>query len=97
MLDGGIPNYGWMGAHFGSEPPREPLIRFCGVLIAKIKVLHERTCTADCTDFIITLNGNPVGFFMYLYPHVEPRAILVPRIPGTLGLRESDEIELKIE
>jgi hypothetical protein len=97
VLDGGIPNYGWVGAHFGSEQPREPSIRLCGMPIAEIEALHERTCTADCTDFTISLDGNPVGLFMYLYPEAEPRVILVPRVPGALGLRESDEIELRIE
>jgi hypothetical protein len=97
VLDGGIPNYGWVGAHFGSEQPGEPLIRLCGEPIAEIEALHERTCTADCTDFTISLDGNPVGLFMYLYPEAEPRVIIVPRVPGALRLRESDEIELRIE
>lgn len=96
VLDGGIPNYGWVGAHFGSERPDGRLIRLCGKPVAEIEALHERTCTAVCTDFTISLDGNPVGLFMYLYPEAEPRVILVPRTPGALMLRESDEIELRI-
>ena len=97
LLDGGIPYYGWLGVHLGSETPRGAVVELCGCPIAEVKSLIGNACIAECTDFSFKLNGAPIGLSMYLYADAEPEVLLIPRTPGSLDLRTSSEITIELE
>jgi hypothetical protein len=95
LLDGGIPVYGWLGAHY-EDRPGSKFIELAGEPIAEIISLDERSCIARCLDFSITLNEIPVGLFLYLYSSNYPEIMISGRKPGDLGLEEGEEVNLRI-
>ena len=97
LLDGGIPYYGWMGVHLGSEPPRGDLVELCGKPIAEVRSLRGNSCIAECTDFSFRLDGVPIGLSLYLYPRAEPEVLLIPMRPGGMELETSTEVTIEIE
>jgi hypothetical protein len=96
LLDGGIPHYGWVGAHIGVDPPRLSMVKLCGKPIAEIKKISGNTCLADCMDITIKVDGIPVGLSCYLFPASEPVVKLVPPRVGELHLEASSEVSLAI-
>jgi len=96
VLDGGIPYYGWHGAHTGSRPPEEGYIRLCGESISKIVSWGEKACTAECLDFSFTVEDVSVGLSLFIHPRERPKVYLIPRRPGDLGLEGSSEISIKM-
>jgi len=94
-LDGGIPFYGWMGAHY-EEMPRGDTIKLAGKNVAKIVEKGERYCVADCIDFKIKIKDKIVGFFAYLHPSNKPQIMLTGRRPGEILLEDGECVELKI-
>jgi len=97
VLDGGIPYYGWHGAHTGSRPPGEGYVRLCGEPISKIVSRREKTCTAECLDLSFSVEDTPVGLSLFLHPRGKPRVYLIPRRPGELMLEASSEISIKMD
>jgi hypothetical protein len=97
LLDGGVPYYGWLGVHLGSEKPKDEIVELCGRPIAKVKSLRGNTCIAECTDFSFKLHGVPIGLSLYLYIRAEPEVLLIPRRPGSLELKTSSEITIDLE
>jgi hypothetical protein len=93
FLDGGVPTYGWMGAHF-SEPPRIGSINLLGRKIGRITRVEKRSCIADCEPFRLTLNGVEVGLYTALYPRGGCNVHVAPRVPRALRLREGEEVEI---
>ncbi|MFP3951819.1 MAG: hypothetical protein ACLFVP_06765 [Candidatus Bathyarchaeia archaeon] len=95
-LDGGIPFYGWLGAHY-EERPGGDTIKLAGEIIADIVYKGERYCVADCTDFKITMGDTTVGFFAYLHPGHGPQIMLTGRRPGEISLKDGECVELEIK
>ncbi|UCD43775.1 MAG: hypothetical protein JSV27_06360 [Candidatus Bathyarchaeota archaeon] len=95
LLDGGIPYYGWLGAHT-EEPPRGNEVRLCGRTIAEISETRDGTCVAKCTNFKFAIDGTSVGLSLYLHPRSRPEVVVVPpRLKGLL-IEESSEISITI-
>jgi hypothetical protein len=98
ILDGGIPYYGWLGAHFGEAPPVGETIKLIDEPIADIKALTTNTCLADCRDFSVKANGIKIlGLSLRLSPKKETEVKLIPYKLGSLKLEEGDEVILIIE
>lgn len=95
ILDGGIPYYGWLGAHT-EEPPRGTEVRLCGRTIAEISETRDGTCVADCTDFKFAIDGTSVGLSLYLHPRSRPEVVVVPPHLKGLLIEESSEVSITI-
>jgi hypothetical protein len=95
LLDGGVPIYGWLGAHYECKPITNE-IRLAGVPIAEIIDYGDRSCTAVCQDFVLTIDGIPIWLFMYLNTLDYPFAMVTGRKPGELLLEEGQEVEIVI-
>ena len=96
ILDGGLPYYGWLGAHY-EEVPRGDKIELCGSIIAEIRERRERTCVADCADFSFSIDGMPVGLSIYLHPRAAPEVVIIPHRIGVLKLEEGEEVAVNLE
>ena len=98
ILDGGIPYYGWMGAHFDSGRPRGGAVELAGRPVATVREVHDRACLADCTGFSVSVDGSPIlGLSLRLSPQREAEVKLVPRMIGGLVLKEGGEVTVDIE
>ena len=96
ILDGGLPYYGWLGAHY-EEVPRGDKIELCGSIIAEIRERRERTCVADCADFSFSIDGMLVGLSIYLHPRAAPEVVIIPHRIGVLKLEEGEEVAVNFE
>ena len=97
LLDGGIPYYGWLGAHIGDNPPRDDIITLLGKAIAKIREVHDGVCLADCLDFTVRVDGRAIlGLSLRLSPRKEAELKLIPSTWGALKLVEGTEVSLSI-
>ncbi len=98
VLDGGIPYYGWMGVHYDSGKPEGGAVELMGHPIATIEAIHDRVCLADCTDFSVKVEGNPIlGLSLRLSPRKGTEFKLVPMRLGGLVLDEGSEVTVHIE
>lgn len=96
LLDGGMPHYGYVGAHVKGRPSVGGVMRLCGKLIARIEAVHHNTCLAKCLGFRFRARGIYIGLSLYLFPALEPVVKLVPPEPGKLVLERSEEISIVI-
>ncbi len=98
LLDGGIPHYGWVGAHLGEEPDPNGLIRLCGRPIGRTRKVLGRYCLAECTLFTVRVEGVPVGLSLSLTPTSKRLKLkVVTSAPGALGLEESSEVTVEVK
>jgi len=95
ILDGGIPTYGWVGAHM-VEAPRAGVIKLLGKPIAHITESRGNACIANCFNFDIKLSKTKVGLYMSLQfgglVHVS-----ISSIKSNLHLKKGEEVKLTIE
>jgi len=96
LLDGGIPLYGWFGAHI-PRTPKDSTIRLLGKTIGTITNVNNQTCIAKCTEFRIKVEDVPVNIFFLLKPDERPTLTITSRTPGGIHFQESDEVALSIE
>ncbi len=96
ILDGGIPYYGWLGAHL-SEPPASGTIELTSVPIADITQSFKHSCKAECRNFHFTANKKPImGISLTLWPNHSPLVKLYPSKIGGLGLNLGDSVEVEL-
>jgi len=96
LLDGGIPHYGFVGAHLGRAPSQGRVVRLGGKPIAEVDTVLGNMCLAKCTGLSLTVDGIGVGLSLYLFPASRLEVKLVPRKIGALELQESREVSLAI-
>jgi len=97
LLDGGIPYYGWLGAHIGDDTPTGDAVTLLGKAIANIKVVNDRVCLADCLEFSVRVDGRAIlGLSLRLSPRKEAEIKLIPSSRGALKLEEDTEVSLTI-
>ncbi len=96
ILDGGVPLYGWFGAHTWHQPKTEE-INLLGKQIGRITSVMEGTCIAQCTPFEIRLEGVPVNVFFFLRPDGKPQVAATSVIKGRLQLELKSRVEFTIE
>jgi hypothetical protein len=98
ILDGGIPYYGWLGAHFDEDPPAGEIINLIGRPIADIRTLTDNTCLANCRDFGVKVDGTKIlGLSLRLSPKSGTEVKLIPYKLGELDLSEGDNVTITIE
>jgi len=98
LLDGGIPYYGWLGAHINEEPPTDNTVTLLKNPIAIIKNVLTKVCLADCLEFSVKVDGIAIqGISLHLSPRREVEVKLIPLRLGSLRLEEGVEVSLTIE
>ena len=96
ILDGGIPYYGWLGAHL-RDPPSSGTIELTGVPIADITQSFKHSCKADCRKFQFTANKKPImGISLTIWPNQSPLVKLYPSTIGKLALNLGDLVEVEL-
>lgn len=96
ILDGGIPIYGWFGAH-AENPINNRPVKLLGKTIGNITNVLPRTCVAECTGFRIRLGSEPVDAFFMLLPNGENVVAVTSRRYSDFTLDTGDEISLIVE
>jgi len=98
LLDGGIPYYGWLGAHVNDEPPTDNTVTLLKKPIAIIKNVLSNVCLADCLEFVVKVDGIAIqGISLHLSPRKEVEVKLIPLVLGSLKLEEDVEVSLTLE
>jgi hypothetical protein len=95
ILDGGVPIYGWFGAHTENPIKNRP-VKLLGKTIGTVTNVLQRTCVAECTGFSIMLGADPVDVFFMLLPSGE-NVMAVTSRRSDLTLDTDDEISLIVE
>ena len=97
LLDGGIPYYGWLGAHINGEPPTDVTVTLLKP-IAIIKNVLGKVCLADCLEFSVKVDGIAIqGLSLHLSPRREVEVKLMPLRLGGLRLEVGAEVSLTLE
>ena len=66
--------------------------------IATMRAVHDRVCLADCTDFSVKVEGEPIlGLSLRLSPRRGAEVKLVPMRLGGLALEEGSEVSVQVE
>lgn len=97
-LDGGIPYYGWMGAHL-LDAPCSGTIELLGQPIANIIESFNNSCKGTCREFYFMLNDQRLlGLSLVLWPRKDPLVKIVPLKINELDLEIEQwvEIDLKV-
>jgi len=85
ILDGGIPYYGWFGAHFNGDSPRGLTVSLAGKVIGVINKMGADWCQAEILDFTMNANGSPIrGLSLRLSPDRGAQMKLIPFQRGDL-------------
>lgn len=96
LLDGGIPYYGWMGAHL-EDPTEYGEIQLMGETIGMVTDTFDGSCKADCTDFSFTVNDSPIlGLSLTIQPRKEALVKVLPRKRGSLSPSIGDWLDVKM-
>lgn len=96
ILDGGIPYYGWMGAHL-PDPPKQGDIHLLGKKLASITQVFEGSCKAECTEFSFTVGDKPIlGLSLTVQPKKLALLKILPRKRGVLGHEIGDWVRIEL-
>jgi len=97
LLDGGIPYYGWLGAHIGDEAPKGRVVKLLGKTIANITDVLGKVCLADCVEFTVKADDTAVlGLSLRLSPRRGAEVKLIPFRMGGLRLEVDSEVSISI-
>jgi len=95
IIDGGIPIYGWFGAHTKTSTIGAPL-KLLGKRIDTVTNARPRECVADCTEFEARLGSIPVNLFFLLLPERQSVIISTSKKRGELEVKEQADVFLTI-
>jgi len=97
VIDGGIPYYGWLGAHI-SEAPSSGTIELMGQPIGDITESFGYACRATGRNYYFTVKGEKIlGLSLTLWPNGRPLVKVIPLKKGCLRLERGEwcRIELR--
>jgi hypothetical protein len=95
ILDGGMPIYGWFGAHL-KNPKKNTPVKLLGKNIGNVTDIRPRTCVADCTDFELMIESTHVDAFFIFLPGGEPTLAVTSRKLGELDLDVKSKVSLMV-
>jgi hypothetical protein len=95
IIDGGIPLYGWFGAHVKS-PGEEASINLLGKQIGIVTKIGTHSCVADCTEFNARLALTSVDLFFSLTPKQQTIIVATSKIRGELDVQEGEEVSVTV-
>jgi hypothetical protein len=97
VLDGGIPYYGWLGAHLLDAPGRGT-IELLGQPIADITENFNNSCKGTCREFSFTLNDQKLlGLSLVIWPSRDPLVKAVPLQKNRLNLEIGQWVEIGLK
>ena len=96
ILDGGMPIYGWFGAH-AENPIKNRPVKLLGKTIGNITNVLPRTCVAECTNFRMKIGAVPVDAFFMLLPNGGTVMAVTSRRRSEISLDTNDEVSLVVE
>ena len=95
ILDGGIPLYGWFGAHVNA-PKMCSAVKLLGKQIGFVTKTSPRSCIAECTAFDSRIGATPVDLFFMLTPKSRTILMATSKKRGELDLHKGEEIEVTV-
>lgn len=96
ILDGGIPYYGWLGAHI--KNPKYGKLKFLGREIAKVTKIDNLYMILKCQEFQFTVNNIIIfGLSLYLTPKNKPIFKILPFPGKKLHLNIGDRVNVEIK
>jgi hypothetical protein len=96
ILDGGMPIYGWFGAH-AENPIKNRPVKLLGKTIGNITNVLPRTCVAECTNFRMKIGVVPVDAFFMLLPKGENIMAVTSKKRSALKLDTNAKVSLIVE
>jgi len=98
IIEGGIPYYGWVGAHI-KNPPEKGSIELLGEQISTITERFHQACKGTGNNYSFTIKNEKIlGLSLTLWANYQPLIKAIPLKKGGLNL-EKDEwvnVELKV-
>ncbi len=96
FLDGGIPYYGWMGAHL-HDPHSHGALKLLGHDIADITQAFKGSCKADCRSFKFSVKGTRVlGLSLTLRPMKVTLVKIIPLRLSNLDVEVGEWLEVQL-
>ena len=96
FLDGGVPYYGWIGAHLFA-PPSVGTIRLLGQDIADITQVFKSSCRANCMGFTFSVKDRQIlGLSLTLQPRKETLIKVMPVRLGGLDVEVGEWLEVRL-
>jgi len=95
IIDGGVPIYGWFGAHT-KNAAKGANVKLLGKSIGTVKATGTRTCVAECTNPVMRIGATPIDLFIVLLPMGSSMIVVTSRKRGELDLREGDEASVTV-
>lgn len=90
IIDGGIPIYGWFGAH-AKNATNDATVKLMGKTVGVVTDMGPRTCVAECTKSVLRIGTTPVDLFFILLPKGGSMVVATSRKRGELDLQEGDD------
>ena len=96
ILDGGIPYYGWMGAHIENAPD-SGTIELLSVPIADVTERFHHSCKGTSRDYRFTVNSKPIlGLSLTLILDDVPLVKLIPLKKNGLNFDLGERVEINL-
>jgi hypothetical protein len=95
IIDGGLPLYGWFGAHV-KDPKKGAPVSLLGKQIGIVTKTSPRSCVADCTEFTAYLGSTPVDLFFTLTPQQRSTLIATSKNRDEINVRKREEISITV-
>lgn len=97
LIDGGIPHYGFFGAHLENEERVSwgDSVKLCGREIGVVEQIHSGACVARCLGRSFKVKGAPVKLSFYLYLS-RPLVKIIPNGSRRLTLEMFEEVSIII-
>jgi hypothetical protein len=95
IIDGGIPIYGWFGAH-AKNAAIGANVKLLGKSMGTVTTTSTRTCVAECTKPTMRIGNTAIDLFFVLLPEGGSMVVATSRKRGELDLREGEEISVTI-
>ncbi|MCX6649245.1 MAG: hypothetical protein NTV61_07640 [Candidatus Bathyarchaeota archaeon] len=95
IIDGGIPLYGWFGAHVKAPRMGAP-VKLLGKRIGNVTKTGSRSCVADCVEFDARIDATPVDLFFILTPKQGTILVATSKKRGELDLGENEEVSITV-
>ncbi|MFC1803183.1 hypothetical protein ACFL0D_04355 [Thermoproteota archaeon] len=95
-LDGGIPYYGWLGAHI-RDAPETGTIELIDKPIANITQKFNNSCKAICRDYQFFVQGEPIlGLSLKLWLNPGPLVKVIPLKRNSIRVSVGDWVEVEL-
>ena len=97
IIEGGIPYYGWVGAHI-ENPPEHGSIEILGEQISTVTERFNNSCKGTGNNYCFTINDeNILGLSLTLWANYQPLVKIIPLKKGGLNLEKDEWVKLELK